>query len=158
MNLRYILGVCGLALVVVAYILNQILPPTAQQAQPQAQQLPTPMSTPVGGVDTSALVILNYPDGSPSDYSKDRYNVYFQSNMILGADPSTFEVLQKFEQEGGADEYAKDKAHVFFFGFLIEGADRATFEVLPALKSCESTCRYEARDANHKYLQNRIVN
>lgn len=66
--------------------------------------------------DPESLVIINN-----GDYIKDKNNVYFSGNLIVGADPLTFSV----DSENGY--YATDKKAVYCGGKIMEGVDPSNF-------------------------------
>ena len=101
--------------------------------------------------------VLLYPSGDASGYRRDDTHVYYDSSVILNADPGSFQPLAKFYKEGGFDEFARDRDAVFFFSFIISGARPDTFEVLGSLRSCGRACVYEARDDHNLYYQDQIV-
>src|SRR5579859_5217488 len=86
------------------------------------------------GLVTYRSPVLN-SDGTDSGYTKDFAHVYYDGDIVQGADPSTF-TASKFVEEGGDDEYGKDKNHVYFFEFLIPNADAGTFTVFDSLQKC----------------------
>jgi hypothetical protein len=56
-------------------------------------------------------------------FAKDKSNVYKLEELIVGADATTFEIIQ--------DEYARDVNHVYYWDDVVENADPNTFELLP---------------------------
>lgn len=66
--------------------------------------------------DPESLVIINN-----GDYIKDKNNVYFNGNLIVGADPLTFSV------DSENSYYATDKKYVYCGGKMMEGVDSSNF-------------------------------
>ncbi len=108
----------------------------------------------IGVAAPSQISYANWEGGSP--YSINNKEVYFNGTKLQGADPLTFTAYY-FDTPGGGDTYGKDASHVYFFGFLMPEADPKTFEVFNTLQSCGVTCRFEAKDKNHKYFQDGVV-
>src|SRR3989344_3244457 len=68
------------------------------------------------------MAINELPDiGNFSNYKKDDNYVYFGTDIVVGADPKTFEIID--------DQFAKDKAHVYYKGDMLEDSDSGTFVV-----------------------------
>ncbi len=66
------------------------------------------------------MAINELPDiGNFSNYKKDDNYVYFGTDIAVGADPKTFEIID--------DQFAKDKAHVYYKGGMLENSDSSTF-------------------------------
>jgi DKNYY family len=73
-------------------------------------------------------------------YSKDNFNVYYGSSVILNADPGSFELLSLF--------FAKDINSVYFLGQPIEGSDPGSFKLIAGRL---------AEDKNHVYYSAEII-
>jgi len=58
-------------------------------------------------------------------YAKDDNHVYFQEDIVKGADPASLKVLS-----GDGGDWAIDKNHVYNDGELVKGADPKTFRVI----------------------------
>jgi len=71
-------------------------------------------------------------------YAKDAKQVYFGSEVIAGADATTFQGIG-----GESGEFAKDVKHVYWQGEVVAGCDAATFQLLKF--------RY-AKDSAHAYF------
>lgn len=54
-------------------------------------------------------------------YSKDKHNVYFEGEIISGADVATFEVLEQL--------HAKDAKHAYYKKGMLKGVDPKTFHI-----------------------------
>lgn len=96
-------------------------------------------------MNTQALEALS------EDYARDDRHVYYQDELLDGADGATFEVMETFAKDkrrayyygrplAGADmaswaildsPYSRDQHAVFFGSEIIPGADPLTFERLP---------------------------
>lgn len=61
-------------------------------------------------VDHESFTPLSY------EYSKDKNHVYIRSDILEGADPQSFEVVELSE---GNTSYAKDKNHIFYRGTIL---------------------------------------
>lgn len=72
-------------------------------------------------------------------YSKDKNNIYFRGKKITGADKNTFEKIDE-------RQYSKDKNNIYYENKIIEGADRNTFEILN---------HYYSKDKNNIYYENK---
>lgn len=62
--------------------------------------------------------------GSSGVYYVDNERVYFDNNVVVGAEPGSFEQLK--------EDYFQDDQHVFKNGELVEQADRVSFTLLEA--------------------------
>lgn len=84
--------------------------------------------------------------------AKDKYRVYYYSDVLEGADPTTFEIPtgQYFKDKervyfrgepieadpgtlealGSSPVYAKDKDHIYYLGEVLSGVDYDTFEFI----------------------------
>lgn len=68
------------------------------------------------------MAINELPDiGNFSNYKKDKNYVYYGTDIVIGADPKTFEIIN--------DDFAKDKTHVYSKGKVLEDSDSSTFVV-----------------------------
>ena len=56
-------------------------------------------------------------------YAKDKQRVFYEGQVIAGADPASFQVINR-------DHFAKDKQHVYLMKHRIAGADPASFQVI----------------------------
>ena len=66
------------------------------------------------------MAINELPDiGNFSNYKKDDNYVYFGTDIVVGADPKTFEIIN--------EQFAKDKTHVYYEGDVLEDSDSSTF-------------------------------
>ena len=72
-------------------------------------------------------------------YKKDSKNVYYKENIIQGADPVSFTILNT--------NYSKDKNNVYHQGVLIKNAHPASFQVIDV---------YNAKDKNNEYYKGEI--
>ncbi|MDP8202856.1 MAG: DKNYY domain-containing protein [Candidatus Tenebribacter burtonii] len=81
----------------------------------------------------SLIIVLEY-------YAIDKFRVYYGSEVISNADPSTFKLLSLL--------YSKDENHVFYKGKSIPDADPATFKLISV---------YLARDKKHIYFDAEII-
>lgn len=70
-------------------------------------------------------------------YSRDRQNIYYEDQILTGADLGTFEVFPPHD-----DHFAKDKHHVYKYGVKLAKPDAATFELISQSYS---------KDKNHVY-------
>lgn len=98
------------------------------------------------GADPTTYRVLNVVSNVPTGYSEDKMHVYWEGNIIVGADPHTFITL-------GATGYGKDAAHVFYAGTPVQGANAATFRVVPYTETyCGLTaCPVDASDGATMY-------
>ena len=71
--------------------------------------------TQLGGFSGWQKPINRYGWGMGMGYDKDENNVYYDGEIIEGADPETFKYLRL--------GYAKDKNNVYYDGKIIKGAD-----------------------------------
>lgn len=76
----------------------------------------------------------------PRDYEIKAGEVYYQDELIEGADPETFEILCSI--------YAKDKNNAYYELFAFENAHVETFDIVDHLY---------AKDKNHVYLLSHII-
>lgn len=80
-------------------------------------------TNPVGieTADLNSFVILNsYTE--KNYYGLDKFHVYYEGNIIQGADPKTFVSVDHIS-------YTKDKNNVYYYGSIVIGADAKTFEI-----------------------------
>lgn len=68
----------------------------------------------------SSLITLDY------GYAKDEESVYYETKIIKGADPETFEVLGT---AGCGEPYAKDREHVYRYTTILKNFDPNTFNL-----------------------------
>ena len=102
--------------------------------------------------DSATFMVVLEDAFSRMVFGKDASHVYFENELIPGADPVTFITL-------GASGYSKDAYHVYGapnVTSIIDGADPATFQLV-GLAQCGPNCQYDAQDKNHKYLGGEIV-
>ena len=59
--------------------------------------------------------------GNFSNYKKDENYVYYGTDIVDGADPKTFSIIN--------EEFAKDKSHIYYEGDMLEDSDSSTFVV-----------------------------
>ncbi|MCH2188329.1 DKNYY domain-containing protein [Candidatus Gracilibacteria bacterium] len=83
------------------------------------------------------------------DYYRDKNNVYFRHNVIGGADPVTFEVLQ----DKGYDSYryAKDNIFVYKNGNVLGYIDAQSFELIHPYYS------YYTKDKNNVFYHDEVL-
>lgn len=72
----------------------------------------------IPGVDANTFMV--FETIGYQSYAKDKDFVYRGSNIIPGADPATFEIIDQ--------TYSKDANHVYHEYNIVEGADPATFQ------------------------------
>jgi len=73
------------------------------------------------------MAINELPDiGNFSNYKKDANYVYYGTDIVVGADPKTFEIID--------EQFSKDKSHVYYEGDVLEDSDSSTFVVGPIPK------------------------
>ncbi len=65
------------------------------------------------------MAINELPAIGDSNYKKDDNYVYFGTDIVVGADPKTFEIIN--------EEFAKDKTHVYYEGDMLEDSNSPTF-------------------------------
>jgi hypothetical protein len=65
------------------------------------------------------MAINELPAIGDSNYKKDDNYVYFGTDIVAGADPKTFEIID--------EQFAKDKTRVYYEGDVLEDSDSATF-------------------------------
>ncbi len=107
----------------------------------------------VAGADPSTFTFLGYnsynTDGTGDYeygfYAKDKSHVFYQAQLIAGAD-SSFAFIR--DAQGNLTGYARDASHVYnaWAGTVIDGVDLPTFAVL-------GHGQY-AKDKNHVYAYN----
>ncbi len=70
-------------------------------------------------------------NGDIYPYAEDARHIFFEQNIVVGADPQTFSIIASTMDSPYAAEFgyvfAKDAVHVFDSGSLLKGADPATF-------------------------------
>jgi len=76
-------------------------------------------------------------------FSKDSFSIFYQTKKIKEADVNSFFVLSN-SYGSDSSSYGKDKYHVFFRNLLLKDADYSSFEM------CNSSGY--AKDKNHVYL------
>ncbi len=113
---------------------------------------------PIPGADPNTFVYMG------GGYAKDKNQAYALGNLtngstepvtpIPGVDIVTFSYIPN-------TSYAKDKNNVYWGGQLLIGADPATFTTVQPSDyqwpSCGISCKYDAQDKNHKYLNGQVV-
>ncbi|UFX83405.1 DKNYY domain-containing protein [Candidatus Absconditicoccus praedator] len=90
--------------------------------------------------------IVYVPKDFGRHYSKNFLYVYYEGNMIDGADPISFEVFRENLR------YAKDKNNVYYRGEIQEKKDQKTFELL----GCSRTKCY-GKDTENVYFNNKLL-
>lgn len=121
---------------------------------------------------TFKILEFNSKNTYKSEYAKDKNKVFYKGQEIIGADSSTFKVLDalyskdknqvffegkgmvgsnssNFEKIDSSGDYTKDKNQVFYRGKEIVGADLLTFKLLDGLYS---------KDKNHVFYQEKNIN
>jgi len=86
---------------------------------------------------------LPYRDGKTFEvmdqlYSRDKNNIYYKGERIIGVDITTFEKIDKYV-------YSKDKNNIYFRGRKISGVDKNTFKKIDELQY--------SKDKNNLYTQ-----
>lgn len=56
-----------------------------------------------------------------SNYKKDENYVYFGTDIVVGADPKSFSIID--------EQFSKDKNHIYYEGDVLEDSDSSTFVV-----------------------------
>lgn len=77
-------------------------------------------------------------------YAKDKNAMFFGRNIILDADPGTYEFID--------ENYWKDKNHVFYQGKVIEGADPNEFKIWDMTEN-SNKFNYITHDSKDYYLK-----
>lgn len=108
------------------------------------------------------FINLMLPDADPATftlfkdspiYAKDAGHVYSEYTIVSGADLATFSPFKD-------SHYAKDASHIYFEHNVVNDADIQTFVVrdwnTTSLNDFDHPT-YDAEDANHYYLQGKIV-
>lgn len=90
---------------------------------------------PIPDADPNSFEVLN-----TKGYARDKLHVYFQYQLLEGADPNTFEAI--------SDLYGKDTSQVYYRGKPIQGADPASFSLINL---------QWGRDRNDIYIQDRPI-
>lgn len=80
---------------------------------------------------------------TPFLYAKDKKNVYYKDDILIGADTESIEIVARY------NGYIKDKDHVYYEGKLVNGADPKTFEAL-------SYSLY-SKDRKNVYFENKKI-
>ena len=85
-----------------------------------------------GDSDNLKLEKLPYRDGKTFEvmdqlYSRDKNNIYYKGERIIGVDIPTFEKIDKYV-------YSKDKNNIYFRGRKISGVDKNTFKKIDELQ------------------------
>ena len=133
--------------------------------------------------DPATFKTINYPNGTATDFARDASHVYgdvnYNNSLISNVDAATFALVPETTQVWSG--YVKDKNGIYNTYVTktgtgstetlapVVGADLATFEgVDPATTTCDPDWElgtagpapvgcYDAKDANHKYLDGQIV-
>ena len=100
-----------------------------------------------GDSDNLKLEKLPYRDGKTFEvmdqlYSKDKNNIYYKGERIVGVDIPTFEKIDKYV-------YSKDKNNIYFRGRKISGVDKNTFKKIDELQY--------SKDKNNIYYGNKKI-
>ncbi len=74
-----------------------------------------------------SLPIINTKMKINDSYSKDRYNVYYNINIIAGADPETFEIYDK-ENIDIFNQYSRDKNNLYLRGDRVSDVDLSSMK------------------------------
>jgi hypothetical protein len=109
---------------------------------------------PAGADPATYHVITDTENGQvyETEYAADRSHVFWQSDLVQGADPSTFRPLDN-------SGYAIDSDHVFYDSRAIPNSDPVTFQLLsPDSFFCGISCVADARDKKQVYSQGAVVN
>ena len=95
----------------------------------------------------------NKYDYTPCDhFAKDTQKVYYKSSWIRGADPETFELMEKRNEIN----FSKDKNSIFYKGVKIEDADVESFEIVYN-KYCPEVSSSLSKDKNNYYRAGRKI-
>jgi len=109
--------------------------------------------------DTKTFKALKNGSFAAGDYGRDKTHVYYNENIIKGADPDSFEVLvfergsKKYFGPNYEKSYSKDKSHVYHRGKIIDKADPASFKLLGDSHGGD----YYWKDKSHVYYIDRVV-
>ena len=100
-----------------------------------------------GDSDNLKLEKLPYRDGKTFEvmdqlYSRDKNNIYYKGERIIGVDIPTFEKIDKYV-------YSKDKNNIYFRGRKISGVDKNTFKKIDELQY--------SKDKNNIYYGNKKI-
>lgn len=128
---KIITAVCFIGLIVVGFVVwysKQTKQISDNVQELRIEEIDTNLEASAQAVASSSpdfarrMAINELPDiGNLSNYKKDENYVYFGTDTVVGADPKTFEIINK--------EFAKDKNHIYYEGDMLEDSDSATFVV-----------------------------
>lgn len=93
------------------------------------------------GVDAASFVLVG--NGWPS-WAKDKSRVYHERNVLVGADPATFERV-------GETPFARDRNSVWFYGEKLADADGPTFRVISVTREFYQWLDWFAADGASAY-------
>lgn len=106
----------------------------------------------------SCVMYLSHRYRGHVEYVKDKNGVYFDRSFILGADPSTFELVNPNDE---ACRYGRDKHQLYEDGIAVSAnIDRASFECLPhggTINAIQLKQDQYTRDKNHIYYLNQPI-
>ncbi len=106
------------------------------------------------GTDRTTFSPILDGEGHITGYSKDDRNVYVENNILPGADPVSFRLVE--DSHGAVDGYlgwAKDKNHVYSGLQMVDGADPASFALINEI---DGTWSGYAKDKSNVYTENFI--
>lgn len=114
-------------------------------AQPRGTSVDNGAMTSYGTTTTEFSIVEQ-----GTEYSIKNGVVYYYSEPIADADPSSFQLLP-FPNIKGDSGYAKDKYHIFYGDHTIVGADLLSFVVLPSFDDEDGPDAF-AKDKNYAYF------
>jgi hypothetical protein len=105
-------------------------------------------------IDANSFKILNEGNvcNNNSLYATDKKYVYFQGEIINGADVKTFHLITS---DAPCQTYGIDKNHIYYNNKILEYADVKTFQVV---NKKTSEIQYDAFDKNNCYVRDEVVN
>jgi len=89
---------------------------------------------------TFKLLTKYHEKKGTSVYGKDKNNIFYYGKIVLGANPTNFQILE--------DGYATDNNNIFFLGKKIDDADASSFEII---SDSNRKSPYDAQDKYYKY-------
>lgn len=122
-NQKYKILITAFAIGLVVWYLNQ-----PKQSLDQTQEINANIEANDQAMASSSpdfarrKAINELPDiGNFSNYKKDNNYVYYGTDIVVGADPKTFEIID--------EQFSKDKNRIYYEGTPLEDSDPSTFVV-----------------------------
>lgn len=100
-------------------------------------------------LEVTSADIPTFQFSSHGEYAKDKNNVYRCNQVVEGAEPVSFVMVNIV--------YAKDAKHVFYMGNVLEGVDPATFSIVPGSTAPAGSRSAYGKDATYVYYTGQLV-